>query len=238
MKTNLIMMFIVTLGLVLFLYGCDNNTEINPSTDLVNISNNTTMKNISVENTDLENNTPAGTCLEGWKCFNNKDKSFQYLNCSWGEKVTCPLGCVNNSCRAGTKCAVGMKCKNSMTAGYQTENCYWSNTIRCDYGCIEGVCQNASVTAVEESIPEVENIAATTSTLTLNQGNVVYVEGHNLSIYKLEETKVQLALDGTRSDWIIEGGNFTFRQNITVKIVGILFQSYAGGMRAIEYKIE
>ena len=123
-----------------------------------------------------------------------------------------------------------------MTAGYQTENCYWSNTIKCDHGCIEGICQNATEKIVNQSIPAVQTVVATTSTTTLNQGSVTNVNGHNLSIYSLYETKVQLTLDDTKSSWIEEGGNFTFRQGVTIEVVAILFQPFAGGMRAIEYK--
>jgi hypothetical protein len=180
-------------------------------------------------------NTPS-VCTTTWKCISSSTKAYQLANCSFGDRVECPLGCINSSCKKADPCEVGFKCKNELEKGYQLEDCSWTSRTRCDYGCEKAEClpkSNASV--VEPIVQPVTEIVAPPNQLRV--GEVKNLTSGSLKIYLLEEGQVKLLLDTRRSGWLTEGDSYNFSSDISITVTSILFQPYAGGLNAIEYEI-
>lgn len=178
-------------------------------------------------------------CTAGWKCQGKEFKAYHYANCSWGQKKKCPLECVNGTCRAGEICTPGFKCVDNMTQGYQLESCSWQNTKDCLIGCVDGKClpvpENYTEVVVEEVVEEVEE---TTLLNRLDLGDEMIIgENHTLKVYNINANQVILEVNGDQSEWLFEGDSLSVAgSNFTV--TAIYFQSYLGGMKAIDYTIK
>ncbi len=186
---------------------------------------------------------PAGACTERWRCISSSMKVLQLANCSFGQRIECPLGCRNDTCRTATACISGFKCLDGKRRGFQTEACTYGNIVECSWKCENGACveRPANYTGENETGGAAEEPAAAPPPPrpTLRMGEVATVVvnevEHNLSIYLLDREQVRIQLDRYRSDWIEDGGNKTFPNGVNVIITGIYFQSYAGGRQEIEY---
>ena len=232
------------LGIVLFgllLTACSSSTETEtlPENNSLPAGTVSAQDNITVENPETA--TAPTACISGWKCISANIRAFQLDNCTITEKKTCTLGCSNNTCRTAVPCTIGFKCRNSFTRGYQSEYCTWALEKTCEFGCKNAECQNATVEdkAATTTTPE-KPTPAPSPRLSMGEVTVVTVNGqeHNLSLYFLEESRAKIAVDGLRSDWLLEGQNFTFSNGVKIKVTGILFQGFAGGTRAVEYSID
>jgi len=176
-------------------------------------------------------------CTAGWKCKDNNIKAYQLENCSFINQKECPLGCINDTCKASEVCEAGFKCKGEFYRAYQSESCTWLQKKKCEYGCNESVCNSEPIVeVVEEEEAEVtvqanENIKmGETKTHTI--GEVDY----NFSLYNINDGQVQILINGRRSEWLDEGSNYS-NSGALVIIKGIYFQSYPGGKKEIEYTI-
>lgn len=188
---------------------------------------------------------PAGQCATGWKCISSTMKGFQNLNCTWGERSKCPLGCFNNTCRAASACVSGFKCINDHRKGYQTEACTWINDAECPGGCEQGECLFYNASAVEEatalaaeediSTPPVDN----SRTLRMGQQEAVEINAEErvISVYILEQSRMKFSVDGFKTDWLGEGETATIR-GLTITVKEILFQSFSGGKQEVRYMVE
>lgn len=185
-----------------------------------------------------------GMCAPSWKCISTKYKAYQDANCAFIKKTECPLGCFNNSCKAGKNCEVGFKCITETWSGYQKEDCDWINKKLCENGCLDGDCLNATQSNITESTDstteetssssEEETSTPTESFSILKYGDKTTINYHNLSIYLLESEQVKITLDGKNSNWLATGESYA-RNGLNVTIKEIMFQSFQGGTKAISY---
>jgi len=190
-----------------------------------------------------------GKCEPSWKCISSKYKAYQDANCAFTKKTECPLGCFNNSCKAGNTCAAGFKCITETWSGYQKEDCDWINKKLCENGCSDGDCLNATQsnligstdgdadsTAEETSSSSSDEDTSTPSETfsILKYGDKTTINYHNLSIYLLESEQVKITLDGKNSNWLATGESYA-RNGLNLTIKEIMFQSYQGGTKAISY---
>src|SRR3989344_5610268 len=178
--------------------------------------------------------TETGTCTSAWKCIDKKFKGLQSENCSFSDKIECPLGCRNDTCVAGEVCEPGFKCKNANTVSFQDSACQWSKRKDCEFGCVDGECNlKPNETIIE---PTTEDNSEPASIL--KAGEIKIIGGNNLSLYFVEEERVKLLINDRKSDWLKEGENYTYREEITINVVNIFFQSYAGGKQEISYMVK
>lgn len=195
----------------------------------------------------MEENLPEGVCREGWKCISSNVKAYQRANCSFGERKNCQLGCENNTCRVRESCTVGFKCKSQYIRGYRLESCDWISTTRCEFGCLNAKClpepeagETETGTNGEDAVGGEESgdetAEAPAPALILNEGEIIDVNGQDLSIYLLEPERVKIRINAQRSNWLAEGESYT-GSGVKITIVGILYQSYQGGTRAVEYEV-
>tara|TARA_Y100000310_G_C20664069_1_gene806477 strand:- start:1851 stop:2546 length:696 start_codon:yes stop_codon:yes gene_type:complete len=178
-------------------------------------------------------------CVANWTCKDNKIKAYQLENCSYEQERECPLGCINNTCKASEVCEAGFKCKGENYRAYQSESCAWLDQTRCDYGCNEtsNACKPEPVVEEVEEEEQVITISAYQN-LKIGETNThtIGTSNYNLSIYNIDADKVQLTLNGKRSNWLNEGNNYT-SSGAVIMIEGIYFQAYAGGKKEIDYTI-
>ena len=135
-------------------------------------------------------------------------------------------------------CTPGWKCRGQHVKGFQDSGCNWIKDERCEFGCENAECLSEpeiNETVVEEE-PEVKEILPT-----LNVGEIHEVEfnetKYNLSIYILEPERVKIKVGTKRSDWLEQGDNYTFSNDIKITVAEILFQHYGGGVKQIVYKM-
>ena len=189
------------------------------------------------ESNELDKNDIAktsGTCVSDWKCIDKKYKGLQSENCSFSDKVECPLGCRNDTCVPGETCEPGFKCKNINTVSFQDSACQWSKRKDCEFGCVDGECNlKPNETTVEPTTEE--NLEPSSI---LKTGEIKVISGNNLSLYLVEEERVKLLINDRKSDWLKEGENYTYMGKITINVVNIFFQSYAGGKQEISYVVK
>tara|TARA_Y100000310_G_C20594998_1_gene770054 strand:+ start:394 stop:1062 length:669 start_codon:yes stop_codon:yes gene_type:complete len=176
-------------------------------------------------------------CITGWKCIDNDVKAYQLENCSFTERKECPLGCVNDTCKASDVCESGFKCKGEYYRAYQSESCAWLQKEKCEYGCNESVCNSEPIVVapVEE---EAEVVVQADEIITMGQTKTHSINGigYNLSLYNIEAGQVQISINGKRSEWLTDYTNYT-GSGITILIKDIYFQSYPGGRKEITYEI-
>lgn len=221
------------------------------------MSNNTDSNNSTLDLKNIENETKdSPICIEQWKCLSDETKIFQLANCSFTQKLDCPLGCENNTCRVGEVCESGFKCIDEERYGLQLSSCKWESTTTCEFGCENAKCKeennetiNTSQTIedddddYEEEEEEEVTVQETTTTslTTLKMGEIhavtVNENPYNISIYMMDAGKVILTLNNERTDWIMEDINYTYQQD-TFIIEEILFQPFDGGIREIGYRVE
>ncbi len=220
------------LFLVLLVFSCttslEQDYEIQNETD-VELEGNLSLQDV---------------CEEQWRCLGDEIKAFQFANCSFGQRLDCPRGCINDSCRAAEVCEVGFKCVDENRKGYQLESCSWISKSVCEFGCREGECQDMPENVTEELETEEEiseeNLASSpaTTSLTLGETHTITINEneYNLSIYTMDIDAVRIQLNSEKSDWINSGGNYTYQQDVLF-IDEVLFQPYEGGLREIGYRI-
>ena len=206
----------------------------------------------STTNTTTE--VSADGCTPHSECIEENYLRFQAENCTWLRPEKCERGCVNASCRPAEICTVGFKCIDENRKGYQKEDCSFATKTDCEWGCKEGKCNekpaNATNTtapntttsgsgysAIAENAEENETVPeGPRHTLQLGEEGQIEIDGaaHTIKIYNLEVDRVIIKIDEIKSDWITEGGSFTYGNlETTVTIKSILFQAY--GKKEIEY---
>lgn len=231
------MIAILGIGIILILLiGCSSVEDITSNESLVGIEGNINLDNESMNIT---------ICTEQWKCLNHETKIFQLANCSFSQKLDCPLGCFNDTCKVGKTCDTGFKCIDEQKYGFQLASCSWGSITTCEFGCINSTCNEEPENATVENIEVVEEpivqqtTATTTTMLKMGEIHAVTVNGntYNLSIYTMDTEKVQLKLNNQKTSWIEIEGNYTYHED-QFFIEEILFQPYEGGTRAIEYRVE
>ncbi len=186
----------------------------------------------------------AGECIAGWKCIDKKIKAYRLANCSFVDRKECPLGCVNDTCRKSEVCTAGFKCKGEYFRAYQSESCAWLLKTKCEYGCLDGQCKNSTSSSSANNTETAQTTTTTTivtetyETLKMGEPKTYTAGGitHNLSIYNIEVSQVQISIDGKKSEWLPDNSNYT-NSGITIFVKDIYFQSYAGGRREITYKM-
>lgn len=234
---------VVLVLMTLFLSSCTfgKKTEVNQTNAGLNQS-------LWLNQSEEANQTlRSQESLAGWKCLGKWEKAYRYQNGSWSGRIECPLGCENGECRKGKTCASGFKCIDESKRGYQTEACLWIKTSVCEGSCEKGECKliipknetnnNRTNTTLVKETPKTETKPKENlETLELNEEKIIGANGatYILRIYLLEPERVKLMVDGTKSDWLKEGGNFTYG-SFTISLKEILFQSFAGGKRMISY---
>ena len=189
-------------------------------------------------------------CTEGWACLDSTQKIHRLANCSFAQRETCKFGCFNDTCKPALICTSGFTCKNNLERGYRLEDCSWTSRSKCEFGCKEGVCVPKSNESEETSSASAMGSGAQSSsslpqlnypTLKIGEKTAITVgeREYNLSIYILEPEKVKLQLDTFKSNWITDGGNYTFGfAGVNIFIRGIFFQSFEGGKREITYEVK
>ncbi len=219
-------------------------------------------KTIKEENETLQliNKTlPAGLCQPHWECADDDYRRHQLENCTWLKPEKCERGCFDGTCRAAPTCAVGFKCIDEKRRAYQKEDCSYLNKIPCEWGCEEGKCKEkpANATAANETAAYVPVPTAPTTSyaveneegqveeedkiiysLKLGEQQEIEISGtkHNVSIYNLEAGRVILKVDGIKSEWIEQDGNFTYGNiGATFHVQAVLFQTY--GTKAVDFTV-
>ncbi len=261
-KTELLTISICSLILFILLVGCTTIIEDEESTDKTALdqaseeqvaeelpleSEETGSKETIPEEIPVKAAVQPGMCKPSWKCISTKYKAYQEANCAFTKKIECPLGCFNNTCKAGKTCTVGFKCITETWSGYQKEDCDWINKKLCGNGCLDGDCLNltqsnttgstnstAEETSSSSSSEEESSSSSSESFSILKYGDKTTIDNHNLSIYLLEVEKVKVTLDGKNSNWLLVGESYA-RNGLNVTIKEIMFQSYQGGTKAISY---
>ena len=213
--------------LMILLISCSVDEEVNSIIE----TNETPSINEEVEETE---------CTASWKCVDNKIKAYQLSNCTLIDHRKCPLGCENNTCKEAEVCEAGFKCKGDYYRAYQLESCDWLEKTKCEYGC--NISSNECNEEPEESETQAE-VAPEEPVITYHNLKLGETKSHSLggteytlSIYNIDDSQVQISINGKRSNWIEERANYT-TQGITIEVKGIYFQSYAGGKKEIDYLI-
>ncbi len=256
-KTILFTLSICILILLILLVGCTTIIEDEEnSIEATSISEEKVTDGLSSELPEETSGTvpeeipvkaavQPGMCAPSWKCISSKYKAYQDTNCAFTKKTECPLGCFNNSCKAGNTCAAGFKCITQTWIGYQKEDCDWIKKKLCQNGCSDGECLNATQSNLTESTDSTEEtssgssseeeVSAPSETFSiLKYGDKTTINYHNLSIYLLEPDRVKITLDGKNSNWLAVKESYA-RNGLNVTIKEIMFQSFEGGTKAISY---
>ena len=210
----------------------------------------------SAKNATVIISDAADSCTAHPDCIDENYLHFQAENCSWSKPEKCERGCQNGTCIAAPICIVGFKCIDENRRGYQKEDCSFATKVDCEWGCEAGKCNEkpANVTnntttvvnapssgysAIAENAEENESIQGPEYTLQLGEEGQIEISGtiHTIKIHNIEVDRVIIKVDDLKSDWITEGGSFTYA-NIatTITIKSILFQAY--GKKEIEYSIK
>lgn len=218
-------------------------------------SEKTTETGTSTGNTTTEISVDG--CAPQWECVDENYKAYVLADCTRTQVSKCERGCFNGTCIAAPTCTVGFKCIDEKRKAYQKEDCSFINKKSCDWGCDKDKCQEkpanasnetaASATApaapttsyaAENEEGQVEKEDKTRYSLKFGEQQELEISGtkHNVSIYNLETDRVILKVNGIKSEWIGQGGNFTYGNiGATFYIESILFQTY--GTKAIDFTI-
>ncbi len=242
---------ILLMILFLLVLSCTSETvnEQEQATDDVPLDSASMPPNETADSAELEEqntiNTPTGLCPAAWVCLSSTQKMYRYENCSFGQRQDCRFGCTNGTCRSPPSCTVGFKCHGNYVKGYQLEDCSWISETKCDYGCENAQCKNASSTRTEtqnETASSSSNPPPQQNFNTVSAGETVTVEvggtEYSVSIYTMEQGQARITLNGQRGDWLGEGDSFTYSSGVTITINSILFQSFEGGIREVEFELE
>lgn len=203
--------------------------------------------NETVNNSELEEqnrvNAQIGLCTAAWTCLSSSQKMYRYENCSFGQRQDCRFGCTNGSCRTPPTCTVGFKCHGQHVKGYQLEDCSWISETKCDYGCENAQCRNASSSGAEiqnETAASTPPPPQNFNTISVGETLIIDIGGteHPVSIYTMESGQAKIIVDGQRSDWLEEGDSFGYVSGVTITVKSILFQSFEGGTREVEFVLE
>lgn len=239
------MVLVMFLAMLIFIMGCSTEEQA------VVVDENETLAEMEAspqggqEEMDTPAPLPLGACDVGWKCISSLMKAYRNTSCGFGERVSCPLGCVNDTCKAASTCISGFKCINNHRRGYQTEACTWINDVECPGGCEEGECLFYNASAAQASEVEAEPTAEEpvapvddSSTLRMGQQETVEIgdEEHIISLYILEQSRVKFYVDGFKTNWLEEGDSSVVH-GVTITVHEILFQSYSGGKQEVRYTI-
>ncbi|MBT4538865.1 hypothetical protein HOI26_00415 [Candidatus Woesearchaeota archaeon] len=211
--------------LLLVLVSCTN--DVSEVTDIL-------VENESQNQTsDLEN--VSEICVPGWKCIED-EKAYLNEDCSWSDRLTCPLGCEEGECIKGEVCEVGFKCKDENVKGYRLESCSWTTITECEWGCENAKC---NLEPEPEEIVKIVEVSSAIKNLEIGDINVATIgeTEYNITIYDLNQNYVILHINDADSEEILEGGNFTY-QDLTVFVEAIYFQPYENGAREIQYSLE
>ncbi len=203
---------------------------------------------------------PPGECAARWRCISSTVKAMQQADCSFGQRITCPFGCLNDTCKSAPVCTSGFKCINEHRRGYQTEACTWLNERECPLGCENGGCleagnESANATAGMGDAASgsagggAEDVESET-TLSQEPGESLYAlrmgqsldytlgeTTHEIYLYFLESDRARFEVNGRRGPWLMEGQNHTFPE-LSITVQNILFQAYAGGVQQVEFMVE
>jgi len=183
--------------------------------------------------------TIPGKCKEERVCISSKISALRNNDCEFIDRITCETECQDGVCKEKEIriCTPGFKCKNDLERSFQRESCSWEKREICEFGCDRELnkCHTASTDNETES--DEEEVVIPVRNPTISQGDVVDVNGHNFSIYIIEESRVKLKMDDQRSDWINEGSSFTFRNGIKINVIAVLFQPYQGGKKDVIYSV-
>lgn len=228
--------FTLLVILTLFIFGCLPALEI--------LDNKIMVSESKAWNDSEEVAEEAGSCLPRWDCLSSIYKAYQLGNCSWVDRQECRLGCVAGACREAKVCTRGFKCLNEYTRGLQIESCEWIIKKPCSWGCADGVCQskpNATlVDETEAAEKEEPSVPPLEKSYLLPVGAEDAIEFKNqqyiLSTVLLESARVQIEINGRRSNWLKEGDSFAYN-GIKITVVEILFQPYEEGTQAISYQV-
>ena len=232
---------LIILFFLIFLVSCESGVQPENETEAVAAVNET---------------ASTSGCTEQWECVDENYKIFVSEDCTKKEVTKCDRGCVNGTCKAAPVCTVGFKCIDENRRGYQKEDCSYINKQTCEGGCENNKCKtiNASQAQTETNstlVPTSTNSyasenqeenttveASPANTIQLGEEQQFEVSGttHTISIYNLEVDQVIVKVDDLKSDWISEGGSFTYGNiGATVNIEAILFKAY--GTKAVDYSI-
>ncbi len=231
------------------LLGC-TRVEINETTETGLIIESENTSPVAGEAVRTMRTSPGtvsvpSSCTPGWRCISSSVKAYQVENCSLTTRETCKLGCLNDSCKKPATCTAGFKCKGQYYKGYQLEDCSWTSTTKCEWGCENVQClpqpNETSAASTSTTMGESTAVPARPSSPILKAGETVNVTvdgvGHPLRIYSLTQEYVQFELDGKKSERLKLGQSFTFFNGITITLVDIYLQSYAGGKQEVEYRV-
>lgn len=226
--------YLVVILVLLVVVGCAVETEEIPDEYVLE----------EVEKEETVNETLAEAeliveeteCSEQWVCFGLEGKIYRYENCSFGQRVKCPLGCVDDECRTGEMCVSGFKCKSDVMKGFQKEDCSWIKEEKCPDGCENATCLEVNESVVAEEV--VEEVVPQETIYSVTSSSPVEVAGHNISIRLIENGRVRLTVDGIHSEWIDEGGNYSFRTGVRIDVKEVLFQPYQGGKQMVGFTLE
>lgn len=206
------------------------------------------------DTSNATNDTQSG-CAPHWECVDEDYQHYQKEDCTWQKPEKCERGCFNNTCRSAEICTVGFKCIDENRRGYQAEDCSFPTKIDCEWGCADGKCnempENATasttnttnttassgISYIAENAEENETVPeGPRQTLQIGAEQEFQAGGstHIIKIYNIEVDRVIIKVDDEKSDWIAEGGSFTYANlDTTITIKSILFQTY--GKKEIEY---
>ena len=195
---------------------------------------------------DVETETPT-ECSPEWICIDDNTKAYQYSNCSITGQKECTLSCNDGACRAAKTCNSGFVCINDDMQAFQKEDCKTTKKKWCDYGCSGNACnpapENGNVTNTTETNETVEDVedVVTIDIKQLEIGDEVIITvaetNYNLSVYNIEMDRVRIKVNDAKSDWLVRTGNSTIVGGLEITLQDVLFQSYPGGLKAIEYTI-
>ena len=249
MKRTIVMMLLL-LSVVIIGCGQEESAEGSDTADALvsaNTSEQITAEQITEEGPEeieAPSSLPPGQCVSGWKCISSQMKAYRLANCSFSQRVQCPLGCLNDTCKAASVCTSGFICLQNRRA-YQTEGCTTINEVECPGGCEDGECLPYNATATAEAAAEQAAAAAsapppdTSRTLQMGQQDLVTLgeTEHSISVSILEQSQVKFNVDGFKTDWLEEQESIIIRGlNLTVR--EILFQSFSGGKQQVRYTVE
>lgn len=240
---------VALLFMLVILIGCaqeDSAEEVMEESETVSAFENDSAGIIAEDEIGAVTTLPLGACTAGWKCISSQIKAYRNESCGFGRRITCPLGCLNDTCRAASTCTSGFKCINDHRKGYQTEACTWINDVECPGGCEDGECLFYNTSAAEEAEAVAPPTRAEPSpplddsrTLRMGQQEMVEInnEEHVISLYILEQSRMKFSVDGFKTDWLEEGDTANIR-GITLAVKEILFQSFSGGKQEVRYTVE
>ncbi|GEM_PF-1930208 len=249
------MKFLYLLVLCVLLIGCSqSNTSENVTNEGGGVGNKVVDDSIGVVSapvvsTDVDTKISTAVsikskienktiCVAEWICLSAKTKIYREANCSFTLRQDCKFGCKNNTCAAAPVCTSGWNCDGNHYRGYRLESCEFEKKEKCEFGCKDAVCLNEQVvntTAIAKEQGSAEVAKPVLSTISL--GETVVIENHNVSIYTMTNEQVMLSVDGRKSKLIKEGDSYT-REDLTIVVGEILFQSYNNGLKQISYSVK